>query len=173
MTPRGRVQVLARTRDDDLDTLAEARAVVGIGQGVAPDEYPALEPLLESLGAELAATRKVTDRGWLPRSRQVGITGRTIAPRLYLAIGASGKFNHMVGVRAAGTVLAVNADPGRSCSTPPTSASSATGARWCRGSWPSSPGSPPPPESRGATRRDAGLYGGPTKSSQFEGKPQR
>ncbi len=112
VTPRGRVQVLARTRDDDLDTLAEARAVVGIGQGVAPDEYPLLEPLLESLGAELAATRKVTDRGWLPRSRQVGITGRTIAPRLYVAIGASGKFNHMVGVRAAGTVLAVNSDPG-------------------------------------------------------------
>jgi electron transfer flavoprotein alpha subunit len=112
VTPRGRVQVLARTRDDDLDALAEARAVVGIGQGVAPDEYPLLEPLLESLGAELAATRKVTDRGWLPRSRQVGITGRTIAPRLYVAIGASGKFNHMVGVRAAGTVLAVNSDPG-------------------------------------------------------------
>ena len=53
----------------------------------------------------------MTDRGWLPRSRQVGITGRTIAPRLYVALGTSGKFNHMVGVRAAGTVLAVNSDP--------------------------------------------------------------
>lgn len=109
--PRGRVQVLARTRDDDLDTLAEAHAVVGIGQGIEPDEYAGLDPLLAALGAELAATRKVTDRGWLPRSRQVGITGRTIAPRLYVTIGTSGKFNHMVGVRAAGTVLAVNTDP--------------------------------------------------------------
>jgi len=108
---RGRVRVLARTRDDDLDTLAEARAVVGIGQGIPPDEYAALDPLVATLGAELAATRKVTDRGWLPRSRQIGITGRSIAPRLYVSLATSGKFNHMVGVRAAGTVLAVNADP--------------------------------------------------------------
>ncbi|HZP27337.1 MAG TPA: FAD-binding protein [Acidimicrobiia bacterium] len=111
VTPRGRVHVLARDRDDDLDVLAEATAVVGIGTGVQPDEYDALQPLLDTLGAELAATRKVTDKGWLPRSRQVGITGRTIAPRLYVAIGVAGKFNHMVGVRAAGTVLAINTDP--------------------------------------------------------------
>ncbi len=111
VTPRGRVRVLARDREDDLDVLAEATAVVGVGTGVAPDEYDALQPLLDALGAELAATRKVTDKGWLPRARQVGITGRTIAPRLYVAIGLSGKFNHMVGVRAAQTVLAINADP--------------------------------------------------------------
>ncbi len=109
--PRGRVRVLARTRDDDLDVLAEARAVVGVGQGVAPETYPLLDPLLEVLGAHLGATRKVTDQGWLPRARQIGITGRTIAPRLYVAIGTSGKFNHMVGVRASGTVLAINPDP--------------------------------------------------------------
>jgi electron transfer flavoprotein alpha subunit len=110
-TPRGRVQVLARTRDDDLDTLAEADAIVGVGRGVDPADYDALEPLLELLHAELGATRKVTDNGWLPRSRQIGITGRTVAPRLFVSIGASGKFNHMVGVRAAGTVLAINPDP--------------------------------------------------------------
>ena len=52
----------------------------------------------------------MTDRGWAPRARQVGITGRSIAPRLYVAVGLSGKFNHMVGVRAAGTILAVNED---------------------------------------------------------------
>ena len=63
------------------------------------------------LGAELAATRKVTDRGWQPRARQVGITGRSIAPQLYIGVGLSGKFNHAVGIRAAGTVLAVNNDP--------------------------------------------------------------
>jgi len=110
--PRGRLRVLARTRDDDLDTLAEAHVVIGVGQGIDPTEYPLLEPLQAALGAELAATRKVTDRGWMPRARQVGITGRSIAPRLYVALALDGKFNHMVGVRAAGTVVAVNTDPG-------------------------------------------------------------
>jgi electron transfer flavoprotein alpha subunit len=110
-TARQRVRILARTRDDDLDVLAEARVVIGIGTGVAPDEYEALEPLRCLLGAEFGATRKVTDKGWLPRARQIGITGRAIAPRLYVSIGASGKFNHVVGVRAAGTVLAINPDP--------------------------------------------------------------
>jgi electron transfer flavoprotein alpha subunit len=109
--PRSRVRVRARTRDDDLDTLAEADTVVGVGVGVDPADYPVLAPLLETLGAELAATRKVTDKGWQPRARQVGLTGRTIAPRLYVAIGLSGKFNHMVGVRAARTILAINASP--------------------------------------------------------------
>jgi electron transfer flavoprotein alpha subunit len=108
---RGRVRVLARTRDDDLDTLADATAVIGVGRGVPPGEYDALEPLRTLLGAELGATRKVTDEGWLPRSRQIGITGRSIAPRLFVSIGASGKFNHTVGLRAAGTVLAINPDP--------------------------------------------------------------
>jgi electron transfer flavoprotein alpha subunit len=91
--------------------LAEASAVIGVGQAVPPDEYPTLQPLVDVLGAELAATRKVTDRGWMPRSRQVGITGRSIAPRIYVSIGASGKFNHMIGVRAAETVIAVNSAP--------------------------------------------------------------
>jgi electron transfer flavoprotein alpha subunit len=111
LQPRGRVRVLARARDDDLDVLAEAHTVIGVGTGVRPEEYPQLEPLRTLLGAELGATRKVTDNGWLPRSRQIGITGRSLAPRLYISLGASGKFNHTVGVRAAGTVLAINPDP--------------------------------------------------------------
>jgi electron transfer flavoprotein alpha subunit len=111
VSARGRVKVLSRTRDDDLDTLAEAHAVIGVGRGISPEDYAALEPLRAALGAELGATRKVTDNGWLPRARQIGITGRSIEPRLFVSIGASGKFNHMVGVRAAGTVLAINPDP--------------------------------------------------------------
>ncbi len=106
----GRIRVLARTRDDDLDVLAEANAIIGVGTGVPPEEYAALEPLRTLLHAEIGATRKVTDKGWLPRSRQIGITGRAVSPRLFVSIGASGKFNHAVGVRAAGSVLAVNAD---------------------------------------------------------------
>jgi electron transfer flavoprotein alpha subunit len=64
------------------------------------------------LDAELGATRKVTDEGWLPRARQIGLTGRSIAPRLFVSIGASGKFNHTIGLRAARTVLAINNNPG-------------------------------------------------------------
>jgi electron transfer flavoprotein alpha subunit len=109
---RGRVRVLSERRDDDVETLARAQVVIGVGIGVTPEEYAELSPLAAELGAELAATRKVTDRGWAPRARQVGLTGRSVAPRLYVAIGLSGKFNHMVGVRAAGTILAVNEDPG-------------------------------------------------------------
>jgi electron transfer flavoprotein alpha subunit len=109
---RGRVRVLGERRNDDVETLARAEVVIGVGTGVAPDEYAALSPLAAMLGAELAATRKVTDKVWAPRARQVGITGRSIAPRLYVALGLSGKFNHMVGVRGAGTILAINGDAG-------------------------------------------------------------
>jgi electron transfer flavoprotein alpha subunit len=110
MEVRGRVRVSWERRDDDVETLARAEVVIGVGTGVVPEEYALLSPLAALLGAELGATRKVTDKGWAPRSRQVGITGRSISPRLYVALGLSGKFNHMVGVRAAGTILAVNPD---------------------------------------------------------------
>jgi electron transfer flavoprotein alpha subunit len=108
---RKRVRILARTRDDNLDVLAEAHTVVGLGLGVPPDAYDDLDELCTLLDAQLGATRKVTDKGWLPRSRQIGITGRSIAPRLFVSIGASGKFNHTVGLRAAATVLAINNNP--------------------------------------------------------------
>ncbi len=108
---RGRVRVQSERRTDEIEALARAEAVIGVGTGVQPDEYELLSRLAAILGAELAATRKVTDKGWAPRSRQVGLTGRSIAPRLYIAIGLSGKFNHMVGVRSAGSILAINTEP--------------------------------------------------------------
>lgn len=111
VSPRGRVAIGERVLDDDLEALATAQTVLGVGSGIAPDEYADLERLRRLLGAELACTRKVTDRGWLPRSRQVGITGRSIAPRLYVSLAAAGKFNHVVGFRGATTVLAINRDP--------------------------------------------------------------
>jgi electron transfer flavoprotein alpha subunit len=111
VAPRRRVEVLERSRDDDLDLLADARRVVGVGRGVDPADYPALEPLTRLLGAQLAATRKVTDAGWMPRARQLGITGRAVAPELHIAIGTSGRFNHAIGFARAGTVLAIDADP--------------------------------------------------------------
>jgi electron transfer flavoprotein alpha subunit len=108
--PRRRVSVTSSTRYDDLDVLLSARSVVALGAGVAPDEYERIVPLSEVLDAELAATRKVTDQGWLPRSRQVGITGYSVSPAIYVAIGVSGKFNHMVGARSAGIIVAINSD---------------------------------------------------------------
>lgn len=108
---RGRVRVLERWRDDDADLLANAEVVVGVGVGVDPDDLSLVRQCAEDLGAELCATRKVTDAGWMPRARQVGITGHSIAPRLYVAIGISGRFNHTIGVRQAGTIVGINTDP--------------------------------------------------------------
>lgn len=105
------VTVLERRRDDDSDLLATAEVVVSIGQGVNPADLPLVEQLANRLGAELCATRKVTDAGWLPRARQVGITGHIIAPQLCIAIGTSGKFNHTIGLRGAGTIVGINPDP--------------------------------------------------------------
>jgi len=107
----GRVTVLEETLDDEAGALLAATAVVAVGQGVPPEEYDGLERLCKVLGAELAASRKVTDKGWMPRGRQIGITGHSVAPALYLAVGLSGKFNHMVGARGAGVVVAINHDP--------------------------------------------------------------
>lgn len=111
MEGTSRFRLVSRKQHDQLDALALATRVVGVGRGVPPESYPALEPLLRVLQAELAATRKVTDKGWLPHSRQVGITGRSIAPNLYIALGIGGKFNHSCGIQGAGTVLAINSDP--------------------------------------------------------------
>ncbi len=96
----------------DVDALERAEVVIGVGRGVDPAHYGELQPLRRLLGAELAATRRVTDAGWLPHALQVGITARDIAPRLYIAVGLSGNGNHMSGVSRAGTVVAVNSDPG-------------------------------------------------------------
>ena len=109
--PRSRLRVTGRTREDDSGAMATAGIVIGVGQGVDPADYPLLDEIRRSLGAEFCATRKVTDAGWMPRARQVGITGHSIAPRLYVAIGLSGKFNHTVGVRGSGTIVAINPDP--------------------------------------------------------------
>lgn len=109
--PRGRVTVHERTRDDDVDVIAAADMVIGLGQAIPPDRYSELDDLARVLGAELGCTRKVTDQGWMPRARQIGITGLSIQPRLFVSLAASGKFNHTVGIRGAANVLAVNHDP--------------------------------------------------------------
>jgi electron transfer flavoprotein alpha subunit len=92
-----------------LDT---ADVVLGVGRGIGG--AAALGPIValaERLGAALAATREVTDAGWLPKQHQVGLTGRAIAPRLYVALAVSGAQEHLVGLRRAGVIVAVNRNP--------------------------------------------------------------
>ena len=109
-----RIRSVSMVRDDaDSGELRRARVVVAVGVGVDPDGYPVIDELRAALGdAALGATRRVTDRGWVPRSRQIGVTGHAVAPRLLVEVGSSGRFNHTVGIRNAATVLAINSDPG-------------------------------------------------------------
>jgi len=92
--------------------LESARIVLAVGMGVGgPENLPEVSALADSIGATLAATRNVTDAGWLPKQIQVGLTGRAIAPDLYIAVGIRGDFNHMVGIQKAGTIVAINNNP--------------------------------------------------------------
>ena len=98
--------------DVDVTALQRARFVVAVGQGVEPDGYAAVGELRVALAnAELGSTRKVTDKGWLARTTQVGVTGHSIAPQLVVTIGASGRFNFTVGIRNATVILAIDANP--------------------------------------------------------------
>ena len=89
--------------------LEQAEVVIGVGMGIGgPESLPLIREMAAKLGASIAATRSVTDAGWLPKQLQVGLTGRAIAPRLYVAVGIRGDFNHVVGIQKAGTVIGVN-----------------------------------------------------------------
>ena len=92
--------------------LDEAEVVVGVGKGIGgKDNLPLVQELADVLGAAVCTTRDVTDAGWLPKQYQVGLTGRVIAPRLYIAVAIRGAFEHVVGVRRAGTIVAINKNP--------------------------------------------------------------
>ena len=108
------VRVLAVHLQEDARglELEAARVVMGVGMGIGgPENLPTIYRLARSIGATVAASRNVTDAGWLPKQMQVGLTGRAIAPDLYIAVGIRGDFNHMVGLQKAGTILAVNSNP--------------------------------------------------------------
>ncbi|MEV0810143.1 FAD-binding protein [Micromonospora sp. NPDC050200] len=107
----GDVAVRGYRKVDDYAALTRASTVVCVGLGVDNPNDPAIRALLRLLDAELAATRKLTDMGMLPRSRQVGVTGRGVRPQLYVAVGVSGKPHHIAAVAGAGTILAINSDP--------------------------------------------------------------
>ena len=91
--------------------LAAAPIIVSVGRGIREQEnMPLVESLAQALGAELAASRPICDAGWLPIERQVGSSGHTVAPRLYLAVGISGAIQHLVGMKGSKTIIAINKD---------------------------------------------------------------
>jgi electron transfer flavoprotein alpha subunit len=92
--------------------LSQAERIVSVGRGIKEQTNIALaQRLAEALGAEIAASRPICDAGWLPMERQVGSSGQTVAPKLYLALGISGAIQHLVGMKGANTVVAINKDP--------------------------------------------------------------
>jgi electron transfer flavoprotein alpha subunit len=91
--------------------LGQAERIVAVGRGIKAQEHIALaERLAAALSAEVAASRPICDSGWLPMDRQIGSSGQTVAPKLYVALGISGAIQHVVGMKGAGTIVAVNKD---------------------------------------------------------------
>jgi electron transfer flavoprotein alpha subunit len=91
--------------------LTQAPVLVAVGRGIkAPENIPLAAQLAKALGGELCASRPICDEGWLPMDRQVGSSGQTVAPKLYLALGISGAIQHVVGMKGARTIVAINKD---------------------------------------------------------------
>ena len=92
--------------------LTQAPLIVAVGRGIkSQDNLPLVQELANALGAELAASRPICDNEWLPMDRQIGSSGQTVAPKLYLAVGISGAIQHVVGMKNAQTIVAINKDP--------------------------------------------------------------
>jgi electron transfer flavoprotein alpha subunit len=91
--------------------LSQAERIVAVGRGIKGQEHLKLaEDLAQALGAELAASRPICDAGWLPMDRQIGSSGQTVAPKLYVALGISGAIQHLVGMKGSRTIVAINKD---------------------------------------------------------------
>ena len=91
--------------------LSQAERIVAIGRGIKGQEHLKLaQDLAQALGAEIAASRPICDAGWLPMDRQIGSSGQTVAPKLYIALGISGAIQHLVGMKGSRTIVAINKD---------------------------------------------------------------
>ena len=107
-----RTQVLDTFQEvEDKVDLSRAGVIVAVGRGIGKQEKIGIvEELAKALGGQLAASRPVCDNEWLPMDRQIGSSGQTVAPRLYVAVGISGAIQHLVGMKNAGTIVAINKD---------------------------------------------------------------
>jgi len=91
--------------------LGQAERIVAVGRGIKSQEnIPLVEKLAKAMGAEVAASRPICDNGWLPMERQIGSSGQTVAPKLYVALGISGAIQHLVGMKGSRTIVAINKD---------------------------------------------------------------
>ena len=107
MTPEAPFQEVKQAVD-----LTKADVIVAVGRGIKSKDNLALaEKLAEVLGGDLAASRPICDAEWLPIDRQIGSSGQTVAPKLYVALGISGAIQHLVGMKNSGTIVAINKDP--------------------------------------------------------------
>ena len=107
---RTKPQELFRESQRAVD-LSAAEIIVSVGRGIKEAEnIPIVQKLADALGAELAASRPICDSGWLPMERQVGSSGQTVSPKLYLAVGISGAIQHLVGMKGSKTIVAINKD---------------------------------------------------------------
>jgi electron transfer flavoprotein alpha subunit len=92
--------------------LTQAPILVSVGRGIkAPENIQMAEKLAKLMGGEISASRPICDEGWLPMERQIGSSGQTVAPKLYLALGISGAIQHVVGMKGSRTIAAINKDP--------------------------------------------------------------
>ena len=91
--------------------LGQAERIVAVGRGIKSQENIAIaERLAKAMSAEIAASRPICDSGWLPMDRQIGSSGQTVAPKLYIALGISGAIQHLVGMKGSRTIVAINKD---------------------------------------------------------------
>ena len=109
-----RVELVEQAEEDTGGgpSIEDADVIVAAGRGLGgPERFELVEQLADALGGAVAATRAVVDAGWYPYSTQVGQTGKTVSPKLYVAVGISGAVQHKVGMQGSGTIVAINKDP--------------------------------------------------------------
>jgi len=107
MTPEAPFQEAKASVD-----LTKSEIIVAVGRGIKSQENIAIaQALADALGADLAASRPICDSEWLPIDRQIGSSGQTVAPKVYIALGISGAIQHIVGMKGSRTIVAINKDP--------------------------------------------------------------